>query len=603
MPENRSFRAKLFVRIFPILALIIALEAIFSTFIIHSLTREELEARINLLGTDISRTHFLAASIKSSYLWQIEDIANSRISMPDVVYFGISNNENERIYEDSRPGSDNVTVITKEFPLIYYSSGITLVDEPDFHQQEKLLQGMLILGYNPEFADKWSRVALSTTLITSFLFLILISFGIDYAFRTSIGNPLKHLARAIRKSTDTDTIDYRDDEIGRVLKQYNQMMDQQSYLLNAAQRLSNSGSWGLDPKTGEMVWSKQLYEILGADVNQFKPTLDLAMQFVHPDERSLVKTACTSDTPEFDNYNSEIRIIRHDGQERIAYFQTHCFRDKDGKLERLVGNLTDVTERKRQESERQQSMKMIALGSLASGMAHSLNNLILPILISSRMALKGLNDDKAATRERLERVITSSVKADALISKVLDFSRQKETSDEVFDISRVVRDSLRLIQVTAPTSIRIESNLVNHPIYIVGQPSQVETAILDIASNAFYSMQGTNGQLSIEFCEKNIETSITGYPSSVLPGHFACLIMTDTGVGMSEEVLEKAFQPFFTTKPDGLGTGLGLANMEGVVTAHQGYLQVTSTVGKGTRFSLYFPITEQTFNTTQNGSK
>jgi signal transduction histidine kinase len=125
---------------------------------------------------------------------------------------------------------------------------------------------------------------------------------------------------------------------------------------------------------------------------------------------------------------------------------------------------------------------------------------------------------------------------------------------------------------------------------ISGQPSQLETIVLDLASNAFDSMRGTNGRLLIRLAGKTVEREITGFPNSVLPGHYAYLQIKDSGTGMDKETLQKAFDPFFTTKPDGFGTGLGLANVEGIISTHQGFIQVDSSAGKGTTFHLYFPL-------------
>jgi PAS domain S-box-containing protein len=289
-----------------------------------------------------------------------------------------------------------------------------------------------------------------------------------------------------------------------------------------------------------MVWSQQLYEIFGVDPDDIEPSLDSTLQFIHTDDRPLVETSCHPESAGGNDFGREVRIIRRDGKERIVYFQTHCLRNKKGELKSLVGNLTDITERKIKDSERQQDMKLHSLGSLASGMAHSLNNLILPILISSRMALRGLRDDQA-TRDRLARVVNASEKASALVSRVLDFSRQKEPSFVQFNLSDVLRDGLRLIQVTAPSSIRIDSELSNQPMMISGQPSQLETIVLDLASNAFDSMRGTNGRLLIRLAGKTVEREITGFPNSVLPGHYAYLQIKDSGTGMDKETLQKAF--------------------------------------------------------------
>ncbi|HEX5637574.1 MAG TPA: ATP-binding protein, partial [Gammaproteobacteria bacterium] len=322
-----------------------------------------------------------------------------------------------------------------------------------------------------------------------------------------------------------------------------------------------------------------------------KPDLERMIGFAHPDDRLLIRQAIAATLSQRNDINQEIRITRADGQERVVYFQTHCLASKHGDISRIIGNVTDITDRKREDTERLQAMKLHALGSLSSGMAHSLNNLILPILISSRMVLKNLpKTGSQDDRERLNRVVMAAERASELIAKVLAFSHREVPSFTRINFSDVVRNALRLIQVTSPAAVKIESSIFNEAVMIMGDAAKLETIILDLASNAFASMEGMNGRLSLATRLQDVEQDMPGFPVNVLPGHYVVLEVEDTGVGMDANVMNKIFEPFFTTKSNGMGTGLGLANVEGTVSMHNGYMQVRSTPGAGSSFTLYFPI-------------
>lgn len=591
MPSYKSFRSRLLSRVLPLVLVILVVESVSSAYFINKYAYDELDRRVNLIGQDPKRIHYLATALNTQSIYMLENAASATLSIPEVAYFGVHNHQDEVVYEDFSVTNDIQKSLIREFPIYLLSTGLSASAGDPVNDQEKVFLGTLVIGFSTQSAEHRASTEFMYRVVIAGFFLVLLSVAVDYAFRISIGQHLLHLAKAMRHASDAETKVDSKDEIGQLVQEYNQMVHQQNYLLNAAQKLSSSGSWDMDVQTGDMVWSKQLYEIFAVPEESFRPDLENMIGFAHPDDRLLIHQAIAATLSQRNDINQEIRITRADGQERVVYFQTHCLASKQGKITRVIGNVTDITDRKREDTERLQAMKLHALGSLSSGMAHSLNNLILPILISSRMVLKNLpktgsHDD----RERLNRVVMAAERASELIAKVLTFGHREEPGFSQINFSEVVRNALRLIQVTSPATVKIESSILNEVVMIEGDAAKLETIILDLASNAFASMEGSNGQLFIATCLLDVIQDIPGYPVNVLPGHYVVLEVEDTGVGMDANIMSRIFEPFFTTKSNGMGTGLGLANVEGTVSIHNGYMQVRSTPGKGTSFKLYFPI-------------
>ena len=589
MSSYQSFRHRLLHRLLPVLVLVLAVEAVASVYFIREYAYDELNQRMDLIGQNAKRNHMLASAVKYHRIYMIEGVGDSILSMPEVLYFAVRGLDGAMLYEDEKQDLVHEERIIREYPVVLFSAGITDPEDEMFQQQTRTQFATMVIGFNTRFADERFQSELINRGLIALVFLVIIVMGVDYAFRTSIGKPLVHLAGAMRRTRDAQPdIDSRD-EIGLLVNEYNQMVNQQTYLLNAAQMMSNSGSWVLDAETDEMVWSEQLYKLFGVNPGDFQPDMEKTLSFIHPDDLQIVEKAINTTLQFCRDFNHEIRIIRADGQERIVYFQTHCFVGEWKRIIRMIGNLTDITQRKKDDTERQQAMKLHALGGLASGMAHSLNNLILPILMSSHLMQKSMSGDRDNS-ERLQRVIQAAERARELIAKVLEFSHQEETRFSSINLTNVLRNAMRLVQVSAPSAIRIETSIPEKSVRIRGDKTQLETVILDLVANALGAMEGINGRLRISLTIKSIEQELTGFPANVPAGEYACLTVEDTGTGISPTIIKNVFDPFFTTKTSGKGTGMGLSNVEGTVSAHEGFVQLESEPGAGSCFRLYFPL-------------
>jgi PAS domain S-box-containing protein len=270
---------------------------------------------------------------------------------------------------------------------------------------------------------------------------------------------------------------------------------------------------------------------------------------------------------------------------------------RDGRTVGIVGALTDVTERKRAEEERERlkerlrlGQKLEAIGRLAGGVAHDFNNLLTAILGYGDLLAERLGPDHAGTPE-LEEIRRAGERASSLISQLLAFSRKQVIEPRTIDLRRLVEDSARMVRRLIPEDVELELDLGEQgaaPVLVTADPNQIEQLLVNLAVNARDAMP-SGGRLSVAISSIRLESGRRGDLFEVVPGDYALLEVHDTGQGMDRETLEHAFEPFYTTKGPGEGTGLGLATVYGIVKQNRGYVWVDSRPGRGATFSIYLP--------------
>jgi signal transduction histidine kinase len=247
--------------------------------------------------------------------------------------------------------------------------------------------------------------------------------------------------------------------------------------------------------------------------------------------------------------------------------------------------------RSRLENRLRQVHKMEAMGTLAGGIAHDFNNILSAIFGYAELAQGTLPKDSAA-QPFLVEVIKAGERARELVKQILAFSRQTELEVKPVQISSVVEDTLRLMRASLPTTIEITKQLETEAL-IMGDPSQIHQVMMNLCTNAGHAMQAKGGTLTVTLFHVELDDlhNIT-YPD-LKPGPYVKLSVSDTGYGMSPQVIDRLFDPFFTTKPKGEGTGMGLAMVHGIVQEMNGVIDVYSEPGKGSTFNLLFPAIER----------
>jgi nitrogen-specific signal transduction histidine kinase/CheY-like chemotaxis protein len=249
--------------------------------------------------------------------------------------------------------------------------------------------------------------------------------------------------------------------------------------------------------------------------------------------------------------------------------------------------LHDVTERKKMEKQLFQARKMEAMGTLAGGIAHDFNNILSGIFAFSNLAKKHAGDAQKA-KPHIEQIIKGAQRASGLVQQILTFSRKAEYQKQTIHLDLIINEVLSLFRSTLPENIIIKEDICEQ-ITVVADSTQIHQVIMNLCTNACHAMIENGGILTVKLNEIHITPEDIGSDSYIRPGSYALLEIHDTGHGMTPNVLEKAFDPYFTTKEIGKGTGFGLALVKAIVEAHEGYIQVHSSPGKGARFDIYLP--------------
>ncbi|MCA9497963.1 MAG: response regulator [Nitrospira sp.] len=321
------------------------------------------------------------------------------------------------------------------------------------------------------------------------------------------------------------------------------------------------------------------------------------------DSRSLWNAIHPHDQPRFHTHQCEqevnrvqreCRIVRPDNTLRWVRIQTVPIRKPNGDLQSLAGVAEDITEQKRVEealtkTERQfrQSSRMEAIGTLAGGIAHDFNNILTAILGYTELALATVPKE-SRTQRNLQEVLTAGHRAKHLVLQILTFSRQAGQGKKPTPLHMVVREALKLLRSTIPTTIEIRQSLKTEST-ILADPTQMHQIIINLCTNAEFAMRESGGILNVALEDVNVTEELTGAISGLHIGPHVRLTVEDTGLGMTPEVLERLFDPFFTTKPIGEGSGMGMAVVHGIITSHKGAIVVDSIVNKGTKIDVYLP--------------
>lgn len=247
-------------------------------------------------------------------------------------------------------------------------------------------------------------------------------------------------------------------------------------------------------------------------------------------------------------------------------------------------------ENKAFEKQLQQTQKLEAIGSLAGGIAHDFNNILAPIMGRAELMLVE-NPGNADIREHCRGIIDASRRARDLVKQILTFSRQVDQEILPVSIAEVVQEVVKLVRPTLPATIEIDCQLPPKCPRVMADSSQLHQVLMNLITNAYHAMEDTGGRLSLR-----LETITLGLGAfndfSITPGLYQQLTIADTGHGMDEATMAKIYDPYFTTKPRGKGTGLGLAVVLGILRGYGGEIRVESKPGMGTTFTLYFPVVE-----------
>ena len=256
---------------------------------------------------------------------------------------------------------------------------------------------------------------------------------------------------------------------------------------------------------------------------------------------------------------------------------------------------TDITDIKNMEKQRlmtearlRQAQKMEAIGTLAGGIAHDFNNILSAILGYSELALDDAMEG-VPSANYIRQIINAGYRARDLVQQILTFSRQTETEAKPIQVKPIVKEALKLLRASLPTTIDIRSQLDSQGI-VEADPTQIHQIIMNLCTNAGHAMRSSGGILSVGLKNVTLEREFTRHHAGMRPGPHISLEVGDTGEGIDASILERIFDPYFTTKIKGEGTGIGLAMVQGIVQNMNGTAMVESRKGEGSRFTILLPV-------------
>ena len=349
------------------------------------------------------------------------------------------------------------------------------------------------------------------------------------------------------------------------------------------------GIWDWDILTGKAVCSRMHEELWGLPPGGFGGTFDEFRRGVHPDDWPAVEAAIQQAIETQSEYQHEHRVVWRDGS--IHWISGHgkASYNAEGKAVRMSGVVQDITERKKLEQQFLRAQRMEGIGTLAGGIAHDLNNVLGPIILSIDLLKMKFPDQDS--QDLISIIATSAQRGASMVNQVLSFARGVAGKRVELEVKHVIRDMEKIANETFLKSIRIHTSLPDDLWPVVGDPTQVHQVLLNLCVNARDAMPN-GGRLTLTAENVAIDAHYAGLTGEAKPGPYVLLQVEDDGAGIAPEVLEKIFDPFFTTKEIGKGTGLGLSTTMAIVKSHGGFIQVSSELGSGTKFKVYLPALE-----------
>jgi len=286
--------------------------------------------------------------------------------------------------------------------------------------------------------------------------------------------------------------------------------------------------------------------------------------------------------------NLELTLVDAEGTHFPALMSASVISDALHKPSKLVFVTRDISELKSLEIKLRQSQKMESIGTLAGGIAHDFNNII--TIIAGYIALSaGKIDSHPDARDDLDEALKACLRAKSLIGKILTFSRQSEIKVQPIVLADVIEDTIPMIRASIPTKINIVSDISSYS-YTVADANEMQQVLMNLSSNSYHAMRPDGGTLKISLQEVHGFEMIGLDPNVELESDYLHLSFADTGRGISPDIINRIFDPYFSTKPVGEGTGLGLSIVHGIITGYRGFVIVDSSPGEGCTVSIYLPV-------------
>ncbi|MEX0730730.1 MAG: PAS domain S-box protein [Aquisalimonadaceae bacterium] len=353
-------------------------------------------------------------------------------------------------------------------------------------------------------------------------------------------------------------------------------------------RATNDVIWDWDLVNGSVWWNEGLYTLFGYRPDEMEPGAASWTNRIHPEDKDTVLASIQAIIDgNGSTWEHEYRFMHASGKPLAVIDRGFVIRDETGKALRMLGSMLDDTERREMADRLRESQKLEAVGQLTGGVAHDFNNLLTVILGNAELLCEQLAD-RQQLRLLAEMTATAAQRGAELTNRLLAFARRQALEPRFIDINRLISGMENLLRRTLTEDIDIKIVRADGLWRVEVDPGQLEMAMLNLALNGRDAMP-EGGHLTVETANAMLDSEYAANHVDVLPGPYAMVSVSDTGLGMTPDVAKRAFEPFFTTKQLGQGSGLGLSMVYGFVKQSGGHAMIYSEPGLGTTIRLYFP--------------
>lgn len=358
--------------------------------------------------------------------------------------------------------------------------------------------------------------------------------------------------------------------------------------------IAQEGIWAIDGHGNTTFINPKISDILGYNSEEMfgKKFLD----FIEEDDREYFRT-------NMEKYKKTIQerlnceFLKKDGKKIYTSLSLSPINDDKGNYMGNLALVTDITEKKLAEEEKSKlehhlrhSDKIRAIGTMAAGIAHDFNNILVAILGYTEVMIHHTTEG-SIFEKNLREVRNACNRAINLVKQILTFSRKSEVKRIPLQISPIVKETIKLLRRLLPSTIELKENIEENLVWIKADPTQIQQIVINLCTNAAQAMSGASGLIEVTLKNLSIQSKDIIY-ENMKSGTYLQLAVTDTGHGIPPEIKERIFEPYFTTKKTGEGSGMGLAVVYGIVKAYGGEITVDSTIGKGTKITICFPGVE-----------
>jgi PAS domain S-box-containing protein len=316
--------------------------------------------------------------------------------------------------------------------------------------------------------------------------------------------------------------------------------------------------------------------VSGKTVSEILPGIDKELI------RTYGQVALSGEPSQFEFYSPE--LDRH--------YEISAFSPRHGQF---AVTFSDITAKKKGEEQQasleaqlRQAQKLEAIGTLAGGIAHDFNNILASIIGYSELVMADIPEE-GETRSNAQQVVQAGLRARDLVKQILAFSRRSDQKRIILQLGPLIKEALKMLRSSLPATIQVITHMPHEEVAVLADPTQVQQVLMNLCTNAAQAMHPEGGQLKVELYEEELTAGDLVTAWKIDPGKYMVLDVSDTGAGIKREMLDKIFEPYYTTKEPGEGTGLGLAVVHGIITTHGGAIGVSSRPGQGSAFKVYLP--------------